>query len=54
MSEDLKIPDFKSETEEALWWDSHQDDILRVFEQAAAQRALSRGTIRRKMSTNLH
>jgi predicted DNA binding CopG/RHH family protein len=48
MSEDLKIPDFKNETEEAQWWDSHEDEIDRAFEQAAAKGTLGRGTVKRK------
>jgi predicted DNA binding CopG/RHH family protein len=51
MSEDLKIPDFKSETEEAQWWDSHQNDIASAFEQAAAKGALGHGTVQRKGPT---
>ncbi len=51
MSEDLKIPDFKNETEEAQWWDSHQNDIANAFEHAAAKGTLGRGTVRRKGPT---
>ena len=46
MSEDLKIPDFKNETEEAQWWNSHEDDIARAFERAAANGTLGQGTVR--------
>ncbi|MGD0976080.1 MAG: CopG family antitoxin [Candidatus Korobacteraceae bacterium] len=51
MSEDLKIPDFKNETEEAQWWDSHQNDIASAFEQAAAKGTLGHGTVKRKEAT---
>ncbi len=51
MSEDLKIPDFKNETEEAQWWNSHEDDIARAFERAAANGTLGQGTVRRKGAT---
>ena len=51
MSEEFKIPDFKNETEEAQWWDSHQNDITSAFEQAAAKGTLGRGTVQRKGPT---
>jgi len=51
MSEDLKIPDFKNETEEAQWWDAHQNDIAGAFERAAANGTLGHGTVRRKGAT---
>ncbi len=39
----LIIPVFESENEEAEWLDSHQDDIARLFSEAAARGALGRG-----------
>ncbi len=51
MSEDLKTPDFKNETEEAQWWDSHESDIAAAFQQAAAKGTLGRGTVKRKGAT---
>jgi predicted DNA binding CopG/RHH family protein len=51
MSEDLKIPDFKNEAEEAHWWDAHQNDIASAFERAAANGTLGHGTVRRKGAT---
>ncbi len=38
-----KIPRFKSEAEEARWWDSHPDFIADQFEKAASEGRLLRG-----------
>lgn len=46
------IPEFKIEAEEAAWWDSHPHDILGVFEQAAKDGTLGRGTIAAKEKAN--
>ncbi len=37
-----QIPSFKSEKEEAEWWDSHQDFAYRLFKEAAAAGKLRR------------
>ena len=37
-----QIPNFKSEREEADWWDSHQDFVYRLFKEAAAAGKLRR------------
>jgi len=42
------FPDFKSEAEEAEWWDTHEDESMAAFEQAAAEGRLGRGTTARK------
>ena len=42
------LPDFKSEAEEAAWWDSREDESFKEFEQAAADGTLGRGTAARK------
>jgi hypothetical protein len=44
----VNIPEFKSEAEEAAWWDSHPDETLSLFEQAAKNGALGRGTLARR------
>jgi len=36
MSERLKIPKFKSETEEAEWWDAHREETARWMEEAVS------------------
>ena len=41
--ERMVIPAFLSETEEAVWWDSHQDLIAQRFLQAAAAGTLGHG-----------
>lgn len=51
MPKKLKIPKYKSESEEARWWDSQGDNITRAFEQGAAERRLGRGTVKRKGAT---
>ena len=47
MTKILETPEFKSEAEEAAWWDSHQDLVLNHFEQAAKSGTLGRGTLER-------
>jgi len=51
MTKTLKTPEFKSEAEEAAWWDSHPDQILGMFEQAAKDGTLGRGTLARRSQT---
>ena len=41
----LETPEFKSEDEEAAWWDHNQEAILREFEQAAQDGTLGHGTL---------
>jgi predicted DNA binding CopG/RHH family protein len=48
MPETRIFPDFKSEAEEAEWWDSHQDESIEAFTKAAAEGRLGRGTVARK------
>ena len=40
-----KPPRFASEREEAEWWDSHPDFILREFERARDEGRLGHGTV---------
>lgn len=51
MAEKLKIPKFQGESEEAQWWDSHQQKIADEFERAAADGRLGTGTVVRKGAT---
>lgn len=51
MSEELKIPDFENEAEEAKWWFDHQDEVAEAFEKAASEGRLGRGTVARKGPT---
>jgi predicted DNA binding CopG/RHH family protein len=48
MPEKRTIPDFKSEAEEAEWWDTHEEESIQAFEQAAAEGRLGRGTTARR------
>lgn len=51
MAQKLKVPKFKNESEEAVWWDSHQEEIAGEFERSAAEGRLSTGTVARKGAT---
>jgi predicted DNA binding CopG/RHH family protein len=51
MTKTLETPEFKNEAEEAAWWDSHPDETLALFEQAAADGTLGRGTLARRAQT---
>lgn len=45
MPETRIFPDFKSEAEEAEWWDSHQDESIAAFTKASAEGRLGSGTV---------
>jgi predicted DNA binding CopG/RHH family protein len=47
----LKTNKFSDEAEEAEWWANKQDSLASEFEKAAAEGALSRGTVVRKGNT---
>jgi predicted DNA binding CopG/RHH family protein len=51
MAEKLKVPQFRSEAEEARWWDSHQGEIADEFERAATAGQLGHDTVARKGAT---
>ena len=51
MAQHLKTPEFKSEAEEASWWDNNPDLILKEFETAAKDGTLGRGTLVRRGQT---
>jgi len=51
MAQKLKIPKFENESQEAQWWDSHQEEVADEFEQAAADGRLGVGTVVRKGAT---
>jgi predicted DNA binding CopG/RHH family protein len=48
MPETRVLPNFKSEAEEAEWWDSHEDESIKEFEKAAAEGRLGQGTTARR------
>ena len=45
--EELKMPKFKSEREEADWWFNNPDFALQVLQRAKAEGRLGHGTARR-------
>lgn len=51
MKEELKSQSFKSEAEEAQWWEDNQDALAQEFENAAAAGTLGRGTAARRGNT---
>ena len=51
MQEELKSQSFKSEAEEAKWWDDHQDALANAFHQAAKDGQLGHGTVARRGNT---
>jgi predicted DNA binding CopG/RHH family protein len=51
MQEKLKKQSFKSEAEEAKWWDESQDALAQEFEKGAAEGTLGHGTVARKGKT---
>jgi predicted DNA binding CopG/RHH family protein len=51
MKEELKSQNFRSETEEAQWWEENQDSLAHEFENAAAAGTLGRGTAARRGNT---
>jgi predicted DNA binding CopG/RHH family protein len=51
MTKTLPTPKFKDEAEEAAWWDSHPDETLAMFRQAATDGTLGRSTLSRRSRT---
>ncbi len=51
MTKTLQTPDFKSEAEEAAWWDSHPDETFALFKEAAQDGTLGQGTVARRAQT---
>lgn len=45
------IPEFKSEADEAAWWDAHPDFVVDQFEKAAKEGRLLRGIPQSKSVT---
>ena len=45
------MPKFKSEAEEAAWWDAHPDFIVEQFEKAAKEERMLRGIPKSKSVT---
>jgi predicted DNA binding CopG/RHH family protein len=51
MEQTLKVPEFKTEGDEARWWVENQDRLVQQFERAAAEGKLGRGTVARRGNT---
>ena len=51
MEQTLKVPEFKTERDEAQWWVENQDQLAQQFERAAAEGKLGRGTVARRGTT---
>jgi predicted DNA binding CopG/RHH family protein len=51
MEQTLKVPEFKTERDEAHWWVENRDQLTRRFERAAAEGKLGRGTVARRGNT---
>jgi predicted DNA binding CopG/RHH family protein len=51
MERTLKVPEFKTEGDEARWWVENQDRLGPQFERAAAEGKLGRGTVARRGNT---
>jgi predicted DNA binding CopG/RHH family protein len=51
MEQTLKVPEFKTEGDEARWWVENQDHLAQQFERAAAEGKLGRGTVARRGNT---
>ena len=47
----IETPEFKSEAEEAKWWDEHEDLLADKFEQAAKEGLLGHGRVARQGNT---
>lgn len=41
----MKIPEFKDEREEAEWFDTHEEEIFKAFQEADAEGRLTVGTL---------
>jgi predicted DNA binding CopG/RHH family protein len=48
MPKALETPKFKTEKDEALWWENNQSLLLNEFEQAAKDGTIGRGTLMRR------
>ncbi len=44
----LKIPGFATEAKEAVWWQSHEDELLDEFKKATAEGRVGVGTLAKR------
>jgi hypothetical protein len=52
MREEFQKESFKSEEDEANWWDQQQDALAKEFERAAAEGMLGHGTGAERMNSD--
>jgi hypothetical protein len=48
--DDLIVPRFASEREEAEWWEANPDFVLKLFERAGANGTLGSGSVKRRLA----
>jgi hypothetical protein len=48
--DDLIVPRFASEREEAEWWEANPDFVLKLFERAKANGTLGNGSVKRRLA----
>ena len=53
MNEELMVPKFATEREEAKWWDENPDFALKVLERAEADGTLGNGSMARRKAAAL-
>jgi hypothetical protein len=46
----LKVPKFVTEAEEALWWESNEDALLDEFKKATAEGRVGYGTLAKRLA----
>jgi len=51
--EDLKQMTFANETEEAAWWESHEDELADEFEKAIVEGRIGIGTVVKRAALSL-
>jgi predicted DNA binding CopG/RHH family protein len=50
MLEELKNKTFANETEEAIWWESHEDELTDEFEKATVEGRTGIGTVAKRVA----
>jgi hypothetical protein len=45
---ELATMDFANEDEEALWWESHEDELFEEFKKAVANGTIGIGTVAKR------
>lgn len=45
---DFEVPQFATEVDEAAWWESHEDKLLKEFKKATAEGRIGIGTVAKR------